>query len=187
MVCTDEDVLFPNYIFDGLAGKGAFSVVKKAMDTRTGCLVAVKMISLKILQGNKVAEDQVEREITIMRKLMNPYVIQLYDVVYTPSHVCLIMEYASKGDFFDYVASRKSLEEAEARPFFRQLIAGLEYCHGKMVAHRDLKLGNLLLDENLNLKITDFGLSAFMNDSNMLNESCGSPHYAAPEVLSGEQ
>lgn len=96
------------------------------------------------------------------------------------------MEYAAKGDLFDYVVHKENLTEDEAWPFFRQLILGVKYCHGKMVAHRDLKLENLLLDENLNLKISYFGLSAIMVDNKMLKMSCGSPHYAAPEVLSGD-
>ncbi|KNA08769.1 hypothetical protein SOVF_159550 [Spinacia oleracea] len=177
--------LLPDYKLDGLIGSGSTSVVHKATHGTTGCSVAIKIISLEDIGAN-MSYDIVEREITILKRLANPNVIQLYDVVYTQNYTCLVMEHASKGDFFDYVSVRVKLPEDEARPFFRQLILGVEYCHGMMVAHRDLKLENLLLDETLNLKLSDFGLSAIMNDDYMLERGCGSPHYAAPEVLSGE-
>ena len=77
------------------------------------------------------------------------------------------------------------LPENEARRFFQQIISGLEYCHKHNVVHRDLKPENLLLDENNNIKIADFGLANFLNDGCFLDTSCGSPNYAAPEVISG--
>ena len=77
------------------------------------------------------------------------------------------------------------LSEDEARRFFQQIICGVEYCHSKGVAHRDLKPENLLLDDHYNVKIADFGLSNMMEDGRFLRTSCGSPNYAAPEVISG--
>ena len=78
------------------------------------------------------------------------------------------------------------LKEPEARRFFQQIISGVEYCHRHMVVHRDLKPENLLLDDKLNVKIADFGLSNMMQDGEFLRTSCGSPNYAAPEVISGK-
>ncbi|XP_015759674.1 PREDICTED: 5'-AMP-activated protein kinase catalytic subunit alpha-2-like [Acropora digitifera] len=78
------------------------------------------------------------------------------------------------------------LEEGEARRFFQQIISGVDYCHRHMVVHRDLKPENLLLDSQANVKIADFGLSNMMTDGEFLRTSCGSPNYAAPEVISGK-
>ena len=78
------------------------------------------------------------------------------------------------------------MHEDEARKYFQQLIAGLEYAHNHQVAHRDLKPENLLLDKNKDIKIADFGLCNIMKDGEFLQTSCGSPNYAAPEVISGQ-
>ena len=78
------------------------------------------------------------------------------------------------------------LTEDKARRFFQQIMSGVEYCHRHNVVHRDLKPENLLLDQNLNVKIADFGLSNMMTDGEFLRTSCGSPNYAAPEVISGK-
>jgi 5'-AMP-activated protein kinase catalytic alpha subunit len=78
------------------------------------------------------------------------------------------------------------LAEEEARFFFQQIIAGVEYCHNNLVAHRDLKPENILIDDTNTVKIADFGLSNLMKDGKFLKTSCGSPNYAAPEVISGK-
>ena len=93
--------------------------------------------------------------------------------------------YVSGGELFDYIVSKGRLSADEARNFFHQIISGVEYCHFQKIVHRDLKPENLLLDNNLNLKIADFGLSNIMKDGDFLRTSCGSPNYAAPEVISG--
>lgn len=87
------------------------------------------------------------------------------------------------GELFDYIVEKGRLLEEEARRFFQQIISGVEYCHRNMVVHRDLKPENLLLDSKMNVKIADFGLSNVMRDGHFLKTSCGSPNYAAPEVI----
>jgi 5'-AMP-activated protein kinase catalytic alpha subunit len=69
---------------------------------------------------------------------------------------------------------------------FQQIILGIEYLHSQQVSHRDLKLENILLDEDYNVKIADFGLSNLMRDGIFLYTSCGSPNYAAPELIEGK-
>lgn len=98
----------------------------------------------------------------------------------------MIMEYVSGGELFDYIVKHGKLQEHEARRFFQQIISGVDYCHRHMVVHRDLKPENLLLDHNMHVKIADFGLSNMMLDGEFLRTSCGSPNYAAPEVISGK-
>jgi carbon catabolite-derepressing protein kinase len=108
-----------------------------------------------------------------------------YTVIKTPAEIIMVLEYAG-GELFDYIVSHGRMKEAEARRFFQQMLCAVEYCHRHKIVHRDLKPENLLLDENLNVKIADFGLSNIMTDGNFLKTSCGSPNYAAPEVINGK-
>ncbi|MES1921209.1 SNF1-related protein kinase catalytic subunit alpha kin10 [Bonamia ostreae] len=103
------------------------------------------------------------------------------------------MEYISGGELYDFIISnekvlstKSQLPEDKARHFFQQIISGVSYCHAHMVVHRDLKPENLLLDKNNNVRIADFGLSNMMKDGHFMETSCGSPNYAAPEVISGK-
>jgi 5'-AMP-activated protein kinase catalytic alpha subunit len=101
-----------------------------------------------------------------------------------PQSIVLVMEYAPRGDLYNLIERKGRLSELEARRFFQQIIAGIEYCHKHRVTHRDIKPENLLLDDELNIKIVDFGLSNLMRDGEFFKTSCGSPNYAAPEVIS---
>jgi 5'-AMP-activated protein kinase catalytic alpha subunit len=130
-------------------------------------------------------EDKVQREINILHLCTHPHIIRLYEVIDTPTDIFLVIEYVSGGELFDYIVSKGRLSADEARNFFHQIISGVEYCHFQKIVHRDLKPENLLLDSNLNIKIADFGLSNLMRDGDFLRTSCGSPNYAAPEVISG--
>ena len=97
------------------------------------------------------------------------------------------MEYVEGGELFDHISSNIRLSEPEAIRIFRQLIAGLSYCHRFNICHRDLKPENILMDSNHNIKIVDFGMAALQPANKWLNTSCGSPHYASPEVINAEQ
>lgn len=97
----------------------------------------------------------------------------------------MVLEYAG-SELFNYIVDHGKMAEDKARKFFQQIVCAVEYCHRHKIVHRDLKPENLLLDENLHVKIADFGLSNIMTDGNFLKTSCGSPNYAAPEVISGK-
>ena len=125
------------------------------------------------------------REINILREFSHPHINRLYEVIDTPSDIFVVVEYVPGGELFDYIVSRGRLEEPEARLFFQQIISGVDYCHHNKVVHRDLKPENILLDDHHQLKIADFGLSNLLVDGCFLRTSCGSPNYAAPEVISG--
>ena len=150
----------------------------------TGHKVAVKILNkAKIKQLGM--EEKVQREINILHLCTHPHIIRLYEVIDTPTDIFLVNEYVSGGELFDYIVSKGRLSADEARNFFHQIVSGVEYCHFQKIVHRDLKPENLLLDANLNIKIADFGLSNLMRDGDFLRTSCGSPNYAAPEVISG--
>lgn len=165
-------------------GEGSFGKVKLAQHTVTGQNVALKIINRKTLAKSDM-QGRVEREISYLRLLRHPHIIKLYDVIKSKDEIIMVIEYAGK-ELFDYIVQRGKMAEDEARRFFQQIIAAVEYCHRHKIVHRDLKPENLLLDDSLNVKIADFGLSNIMTDGNFLKTSCGSPNYAAPEVISGK-
>ncbi|EGW32031.1 uncharacterized protein SPAPADRAFT_61130 [Spathaspora passalidarum NRRL Y-27907] len=165
-------------------GEGSFGKVKLAHHLVTGQRVALKIINRKTLAKSDM-QGRVEREISYLRLLRHPHIIKLYDVIKSKDEIIMVIEYAGK-ELFDYIVQRGKMPQDEARRFFQQIIAAVEYCHRHKIVHRDLKPENLLLDDQLNVKIADFGLSNIMTDGNFLKTSCGSPNYAAPEVISGK-
>ncbi|KDD75259.1 protein kinase, partial [Helicosporidium sp. ATCC 50920] len=173
-----------NYRLGKTAGIGSFGKVKVAEHVLTGHKVAIKILNRRKIRQMDM-DEKVRREIKILRLFMHPHIIRLYEVVETNSDIYVIMEYVRSGELFDYIVEKGRLVEDEARHFFQQIVSGVEYCHRNMVVHRDLKPENLLLDARMNVKIADFGLSNVMRDGHFLKTSCGSPNYAAPEVISG--
>lgn len=107
-----------------------------------------------------------------------------YEVISTPTHIIIVLEYVG-GELFDFIVNNGRMAEPRARLLFQQLISGVDYSHRLKIVHRDLKPENVLLDEELNVKIADFGLSNVVTDGEFLQTSCGSPNYAAPEVIRG--
>ena len=158
--------------------------MKVAEHILTGHKVAVKFLNKKKIRSMEM-EEKVRREIKILRLFMHPHIIRMYEVIETSAEIYIVMEYVKGGELFDYIVEKGRLFEDEGRAFFQQVVAGCEYCHRNMVAHRDLKPENLLLDSRGNVKIADFGLSNVIRDGRFLKTSCGSPNYAAPEVISG--
>ncbi|TGZ85556.1 Pkinase-domain-containing protein [Ascodesmis nigricans] len=165
-------------------GEGSFGKVKLAIHEVTGQKVALKFVSQKDLITKDMA-GRVEREIQYLQLLRHPHIIKLYNVITTPTDIIMVIEFAG-GELFDYLVQYGKMTEDSARRFFQQIISAVEYCHRHKIVHRDLKPENLLLDESLNVKIADFGLSNIMTDGNFLKTSCGSPNYAAPEVINGK-
>lgn len=180
-------------------GFGSSGKVRLAIHERTGQQAAVKIVSKSLfttLQSttSTVAggnEDKdflpygIEREIIIMKLLNHPNVLRLFDVWETETDLFMVLEYVEKGELFKLLVEKGPLSEREAVRFFRQIIIGISYCHALGIAHRDLKPENLLLDHNSNIKIADFGMAALETKDKLLETSCGSPHYASPEIVSG--
>ena len=165
-------------------GNGTFSIVKLGIDRETKEKVAIKIIEKnKIINSDDI--ERVEREIEILKNFNNLNIIKIYDIFQTEENHYFIMEYCENGELFNYIVKKQKLNEKEASYFYYQLINGLEYIHSKNVVHRDLKPENLLLGKGNILKIIDFGLSNFFDGENLLSTPCGSPCYASPEMVSG--
>ncbi|KAG5341666.1 hypothetical protein C0989_008161 [Termitomyces sp. Mn162] len=163
--------------------EGTFGKVKMATHTVTGHKVAMKYISKAVIHRERT-KTRVRREFEYMRTLRHPHIIKLYEVISTPTDIIFVLEYAG-GELFNYIVANGRMPQSQARRFFQQIIAGIEYSHRLKIVHRDLKPENILLDEELNVKIADFGLSNEISDGDFLSTSCGSPNYAAPEVING--
>ncbi|XP_005096925.1 5'-AMP-activated protein kinase catalytic subunit alpha-2 [Aplysia californica] len=174
-----------HYILGDTLGVGTFGKVKIATHQLTGHKVAVKILNRQKIKNLDVV-GKIRREIQNLKLFRHPHIIKLYQVISTPTDIFMVMEHVAGGELFDYIVKNGRLKEGEARQFFQQIISGVDYCHRHMVVHRDLKPENLLLDSRKNVKIADFGLSNMMTDGEFLRTSCGSPNYAAPEVISGK-
>ncbi|XP_073155601.1 serine/threonine-protein kinase SRK2A-like [Henckelia pumila] len=161
-------------------GAGNFGVARLLRHKETKELVAMKYIE----RGHKIDEN-VAREIINHRSLRHPNIIRFKEVVLTPTHLAIVMEYAAGGELFDRICTAGRFSEDEARYFFQQLISGVCYCHSMQICHRDLKLENTLLDGKPapRLKICDFGYSKSSVLHSRPKSTVGTPAYIAPEVL----
>lgn len=177
-------ILMHRYGLGKLLGQGAFAKVYHAKNIETGASVAIKIVDKeKVLKVGMI--EQIKREISVMRLVRHPNVVQLYEVMASKFRIYFVMEYVRGGELFNKVSEGKLCEDI-ARKYFQQLISAVDYCHSRGVYHRDLKPENLLLDDEGNLKVSDFGLSALAESKRqdgLLHTTCGTPAYVAPEVI----
>ena len=184
-------VYFGDYLLLQTLGEGEFGKVKLGVHRHFGEETAIKLIKREMVaaaeehQADGSKTSKVEREISVLRLLRHPNIVHLYEVIESERYIGIVLEYGAGGELFDYILAQKCLQEREACRLFAQLVSGVSYLHRKKIIHRDLKLENLLLDRHRNVIITDFGFannfSARSND--LMATSCGSPCYAAPELV----
>ena len=176
-----------NYLLSNTIGKGTFSKVKLGIHLPTQ-----KKVAIKILDKEKIKDEsdleRISREIHILTVLRHPNIAQLYETITSERHIYIIMEYVEGHDLFQYIYSLQRLSELKSSQLFRQLISTLEYIHTLGIVHRDIKPENILLNKQKTiLKLVDFGLSNSYKHGDLLKTACGSPCYAAPEMISGKE
>ncbi|CDO70528.1 hypothetical protein BN946_scf184569.g71 [Trametes cinnabarina] len=187
------------WIMGECVGKGASGRVKIARHRRTGQLAAVKILPLQpFLTSRSAANAQakaekhslgVDREIIMMKLMNHPNIMRIFDVYEGEKELYLILEYVEGGELFDFLVNRGRLPPLEALAYFKQIVYGLNYAHTFSIIHRDLKPENILI-HSLNpplIKIADWGMAAFAPPTLQLETSCGSPHYASPEIVNGHK
>lgn len=176
----------PYELLDTL-GTGNFGKVRRARHIHLDTFFAIKVVEKSVLVDNISGNMDIRREMSILRALEHPHIVRLHEVMHSRRRVYLVMDLASRGDFYELLKKNGPFEEEKAKIYFSQLVDAVAYCHKRGVFHRDLKPENLLLDARGDLKVTDFGFGAMQDRAGtVLRTSCGSPHYCAPEVWGGQ-
>ena len=176
-----------DYILGEEVGSGAFGKVVLGKHILTEEKVAIKILDKMILNQTPEDYELVRKEISILKLVKHKFIVQLYEILQTAQHIFIIMEYCEGKEIMDYILTKNRLSELESLKYFQQLINCLFYLHSQNIAHRDVKIDNMLLDKNKDLKLIDFGLSTKYTDDNLLDQPCGTVVYAAPEVLEGKE
>ena len=176
-----------DYILGEEIGSGAFGKVLLGKHIFTEEKVAIKVLDKMILNQTPEDYELVKNEISILKLVKHKYIVQLYEILQTAHHIFIIMEYCEGKEILDYILTKNKLSELESLKYFQQLINCLFYLHSQNIAHRDIKIDNMLLDYNKDLKLIDFGLSTKYTDDDLLDQPCGTVVYAAPEVLEGRE
>ncbi|KAI8983157.1 kinase-like domain-containing protein [Pilobolus umbonatus] len=173
-----------DYIIRRTLGKGSTGHVQLGVHHITGQKVAIKSIPRDQLAFSRRLTETVQRELAILQLLYHPNLIELYQVLQDRKHVYLITEYAAGGELFDRL-NKENLSEEEGKAIFIQIVNAVHWCHQHHICHRDLKLENILLDEFNRVKVADFGMATMQSSHKLLQTSCGSSHYASPEIVRG--
>jgi len=174
------------YIPGEIIGKGSFGKVKKALHFRTREKVAIKILNKTSMSDVEV--ERAKREVQILQQMRHPNIVQLIQTIDTPKQYCMVMEYVDGCDLMAYILQKGGLPEHECQKLFVQLVSALSYCHERDIIHRDIKHTNILVDKNGDIKLIDFGLSNYFGqDGQLLSTFCGTPAFAAPEMILGKK
>ena len=172
------------YLYGRLIGQGAFGKVNIGLNILSGRVVAIKSFNKKSLSTNGDNMKKILSETDLMKKLNHPNVTKILEMFEDDEYILIAMEYINGGNLFSFVKKRRKLSEKTAKFLFRQIILGIKHIHSKKIVHRDIKLENILIDLNNNIKICDFGIGRILkNEKQLLYDKCGTPMYMAPEIL----
>ena len=173
------------FILGKKIGQGTFATVRLATHIKTNEIVAIKILDKeKMKEIDKIRSN---REIKILKKMRHRNIVHLYNDINTEKLIYLIMEYVKGKELLAYINEKNKLNENESCYYFQQIISGIEYLEKLKIVHRDIKLENIIIEDNKNIKILDFGLSNFYQKNNILYSSCGSLCYASPEMVEGKK
>ena len=174
------------FILGQKLGEGTFGTVRLGINRQTGEKVAIKILE-KIKMTNYDDKNRLEREIKILNKIHHPNIVKLFCIIETDRQIFIVMEYIKGNELFQYILVKKKLEEEEACYYFLQIINCIDYLNKLKISHRDLKAENIIIEQKLKeIKLIDFGLSNIYENGKLLSTACGSPIYAAPEMLEGK-
>ncbi|OAD05472.1 hypothetical protein MUCCIDRAFT_139510 [Mucor lusitanicus CBS 277.49] len=176
------------FIVSHTIGHGSTGQVKLGIHRETGIKVAIKIIPRKQLSTSLKITQAVERELAVLQLLNHPHLINLYQILQDFSNIYFITEYVPGGELYHVLSDKKEgrIPEVKARELFSQLASALAWCHARHICHRDLKPENILLSsDRKSIKIADFGMAVMQPTNRLLKTSCGSPHYASPEIVRG--
>jgi len=162
-------------------GQGYFAVVKAGIDKTTGERVAIKIVNKDLVER----EETLNNEIDILSKVNHPKIVRMHAIFDTKESLFIVMELMEGGELYEEIIQRSTFTEAEAAIIVKQLLEALVYLHARQIAHRDLKLENLLLAKKgeLTVKLADFGLSRLFKPGGEMYTACGTPFYVAPDIL----
>ncbi|KAH9395285.1 PREDICTED: testis-specific serine/threonine-protein kinase 2-like [Rhagoletis zephyria] len=166
-----------------VVGTGTFADVYRGVNHRLNKVIAVKIIDLKKTSAH-YREQLLPQEIAIIKQLKHPRIVKIYHISQVGYKVVLVMEFASKGTLSDLICSIGALKEPVAWTMFRDVLEGLGYMHHRSIAHRDLKLENILINHNNLPKLADFSFAVYFDGHTLCTNHCGSIPYFAPEMLS---
>jgi calcium-dependent protein kinase len=177
-----------DYEVKEILGQGGFAIVNRCIHTPTSQERAVKTIHKSGLSYEQIDFKYRLREIKVLRTLDHPNILRCYELFEDRARYFIVMELCSGGELFEALAKKKAFTESQAAKVMYQLLSCVAYCHDKKVIHRDIKPENILLEDNgadFNIKVADFGSSAFIDPMRKLTGCFGSAYYVAPEVVEG--
>lgn len=185
------------YAFEKEIGSGHYGKAVLSIDRETKEKVVIKVIN-KIDLLQKIKEEYLIREVKIMKMCNHPHIIKYIDFYIDDTNYYIVMEYIEHGELFYYIIENGKLHPETAKEVYAQIVSALDYCHGNLITHRDIKPENIMIykkeivgendkREKLSIKLIDFGFATHIKTNSLHNTFCGSPDYAAPELLSGEK
>jgi serine/threonine protein kinase len=180
------DVL-ESFVLGSEIGKGAYATVRSARDLSNNQFAVKIYDKIQLLKPSR--KQNAEREIKILAKLDHPNIVKLVKTVENQNSLNLVLEYIPGSSLMSYLKQRpkKRMDEAEAKSVFRQIMLALDYCHSQGIAHRDIKLENILIDSTNSVKLIDFGFSTCLAKDRKAKIFCGTPSYMAPEIVKGQE